>query len=194
MPNWNNPDYLRLGNPRQQRAYALVQALAIGHTLRAYGPVVVGTIPLAIDLPTSDIDIICEVAPAARAAFGQLLRAHYGQLPGFGLRQFSLGGHEVVVSSFRYEDTEVEVFGQALPTAQQHAYRHLVVEHAVLQAGGEAWRTAVRRLKQQGLKTEPAFATLLQLPGDPYAALLTLEGLSAEALAARVAACPLPGW
>ena len=47
---------------------------------------------------------------------------------------------------------------QGLLTRQQRAYRHLLVEYAVLQAGGEAWRRAVRMLKQQGLKTEPAFA------------------------------------
>jgi hypothetical protein len=63
-----------------------------------------------------------------------------------------------------------------VPTARQNGFRHLLVEAAVLAAGGEQWRRAVRRLKQQGLKTEPAFANLLRLSGDPYVALLELEG------------------
>jgi hypothetical protein len=79
-----------------------------------------------------------------------------------------------------------------MPTAQQYAFRHSVVEHAVLRTGGPAWRAAVRRLKEQGLKTEPAFATLLQLPGNPYEALLTLEKLSPAELAARLARIALP--
>lgn len=161
-------------------------------TLRAFDPVVAGTIPLGIDLPGSDIDIICEVAPAARLAFEQLLRAHYGHLPAFRMGPAASGPHPALVSSFRYAQIELEIFGQALPTAQQYAFRHLVVEHAVLRAGGPAWYAAVRRLKAQGLKTEPAFSTLLQLPGNPYEALLTLENLSPAELVARLARVPLP--
>jgi hypothetical protein len=86
----------------------------------------------------------------------------------------------------------VEVFGQALPATQQYAFRHLVVEAAILEAGGEPWRTAVRQLKQRGLKTEPAFAQLLYLPGEPYEDLLTLEGYSMAKLRAYLAQCPLP--
>ncbi|RZK25253.1 MAG: DUF4269 domain-containing protein [Hymenobacter sp.] len=193
QPNWQDPRYLAAGTSRQRRTYAILKDLGILTTLGAFDPVVVGTIPLAIDLPGSDIDIICEVAPAARPAFEQLLRTHYGHLPAFRLGPVRSGPSPALVSSFRYAQVELEVFGQALPTAQQHAFRHLVVEHAVLRAGGPTWRTAVRRLKEQGLKTEPAFAALLQLPGNPYEALLTLENLTPAELAARLAQVPLPG-
>ncbi|WP_046246540.1 DUF4269 domain-containing protein [Hymenobacter terrenus] len=192
MPDWKDPRYLRTGNRRQQRAYAVLQELDIWVTLRAYDPVLAGTIPLNIDLASSDLDVICEVPPGAQEPFKKLLREHYGHLAGFHLKQTVISGHDSIVSCFRYAGVEVELFGQALPTVQQNAFRHLVVEHAVLQAGGEVWRAAVQRLKQQGLKTELAFATLLQLPGNPYEALLTLEGMSLPELAARLARCPLP--
>lgn len=194
MHDWHDPSYLQRGTPRQQEAYQVLQVLRVKPLLAAYDPVLAGTVPLAIDVAGSDLDIICAVPPTAQPAFAQLLRASYGHLPGFNLRQRQVGELATLISSFYWEEWPVEVFGQGLPTRQQNAYRHLVLEHAVLQAGGEIWRQAVLALKQQGLKTEPAFAQLLQLPGpDPYRALLQLEALSATALAALVAGCPLPG-
>jgi hypothetical protein len=192
FPNWKNPRYLAAGTSRQRHIHAVLEDLGILTTLGAFDPVVTGTIPLGIDLPGSDIDIICEVAPAAELAFAQLLRTHYGHQPAFQIGRAANAGPPALVSSFCHLGTEIEVFGQALPTAHQYAYRHLVVEHAVLRAGGPAWYTAVRRLKAQGLKTEPAFAALLQLPGNPYEAVLTLENLSPAELAARVNQVSLP--
>jgi hypothetical protein len=190
MINWKDPRYLQAGTPRQQRGYALLQQSTLWHVLQEFDPVLVGTIPLDIDTPASDLDIICEVPEAAQLRFAQLLRAQFGQQPGFRLGQRSSGSHLATVCSFRYAEELIEVFGQALPTTQQFAFRHLVVEHAVLVAGGEPWRLAVRALKHQGLKTEPAFAQLLHLAGDPYLALLTLEDQSVEALQLRLP--PLP--
>jgi hypothetical protein len=192
MPSWHNLSYLYHGTARQQHTYAVLQRLALWPTLQALGPVLTGTIPLGIDLPGSDADVVCEVTAATRPAFIALVRSHYGHLPGFHLAERCIGGLDSVVVNFTADNLLVELFGQALPVAQQHAYRHLLVEHAVLAAGGEAWRRAVRALKQQGLKTEPAFAQLLGLPGDPYAALLTLEKLSAAELSALVARRVLP--
>lgn len=191
-PDWKNPQYLLAGSPRQRRAYAVLQELGIWTTLGAFDPVLAGTIPLGIEVAGSDLDIICAVSSAAREGFINILRRQYGHLPAFRLAQSHISGHETVVCSFRYADEELEVFGQPIPTNQQNAFRHMAVEHALLQAGGEDWRVAVQHLKTQGIKTEPAFATLLQLPGDPYAALLTLEGLSAADLQAHLARCPLP--
>jgi hypothetical protein len=192
QPNWKDTRYLAAGTSQQRRTYAVLEELGILTTLGAFDPVVAGTIPLDIDLLDSDIDIICEVSLADSQEFGQLLQSHYGHLPAFRLGHVVSRPAPALVASFCYAQVEIEVFGQALPTVQQYAFRHLVVEHAVLRAGGPAWRTAVRRLKEQGLKTEPAFAALLQLPGNAYEALLTLENLSPAELAARLAQVPLP--
>jgi hypothetical protein len=192
MQDWKNLRYLQQGNSRQQRAYAVLAELALWPTLRAFDPVLAGTIPLGIDLPASDLDVICEVPLPSQASFVQVLRGQYGHLTGFQLRPTSSQGQAAIVANFSYAGVAIEVFGQALPTSQQYAVRHLVVEAAILQVGGEVWRAAVQRLKQQGLKTEPAFAQLLHLPGDPYEALLTLEGKSAAELTAQLAQQPLP--
>ena len=192
MQDWKDLRYLQQGNSRQQRAHTVLTELALWPMLHTFDPVLAGTIPLGIDLPASDLDVICEVPLHSQASFAQVLKGRYGHLAGFHLRHTSSQGQAAIVASFYYAGVAIVVFGQALPTSQQYAVRHLVVEAAILQVGGEAWRAAVQRLKQQGLKTEPAFAQLLHLPGDPYEALLTLEGKSAAELAAQLAQQPVP--
>jgi hypothetical protein len=189
VKNWKDPHYLLAGNKRQQLAYAALQNLGIWSTLSAFDPVLAGTVPLDIDIANSDLDILCAVDSTEMARFVGLLQAQYAHLPEFIVTQKLINQRPSVVCSFRFQEFEVEVFGQDCPTERQQAFRHMVVEDRVLQAGGEAWRAAVRRLKEQGLKTEPAFAKLLQLKGDPYESLLTLEGTSVEEL--RTALAPL---
>ncbi|GAB2862466.1 DUF4269 domain-containing protein [Hymenobacter ruber] len=191
MPDWADLRYLLTGNQRQQRAHSLLQALNLWLVLTDFKPVLAGTIPLGIDIAGSDLDVLCEVPPAEMPRFVELLQQHYGHRHSFKLMQHTINGYPSIVGSFRYRSREVEVFGQALPTAQQNGFRHLLVEAAVLEAGGEPWRWAVRQLKKQGLKTEPAFAQLLQLPGNPYEALLQLEGKPSAELQALVASCPI---
>lgn len=184
MKNWKDSYYLRTGNPRQQLAYATLKSLGIWRTLTTFDPVLAGTIPLNIDIASSDLDILCAVDSAKTARFVQLLHAQYAHLPEFIIAQKLINHRASVVCSFRYQGFEIEIFGQDCPTERKQAFRHMVVESLVLQAGGETWRAAVRQLKERGMKTEPAFAKLLQLPGNPYEALLVLEGRSVEELRA----------
>ncbi|RZK33633.1 MAG: DUF4269 domain-containing protein, partial [Pedobacter sp.] len=80
-----------------------------------------------------------------------------------------------VKSNFLIEDFEIEIFGQNISTQQQHAYRHMLIEHKILLEKGEAFRQQIIQLKKQGFKTEPAFAKLLGLEGDAYEELLKVE-------------------
>lgn len=94
-----------------------------------------------------------------------------------------------MVASFRAGGFPVEVFGQLRPPRRQTAYRHMVAEARLLAAAGDGAREAVRRLKREGLATEPAFARHFRLTGDPYDRLLELadaEQREIERLAARV--------
>jgi hypothetical protein len=50
----------------------------------------------------------------------------------------------------------------------------MLIEHSLLTEKGEHFRQEIIKLKRQGLKTEPAFAKLLGLDGDPYKAILKL--------------------
>lgn len=181
--NWRDISYLEYGTPRQRAAFDCLHELRILNILREFDPIVVSTVCLDIDTPTSDIDIICEVYDST--AFEALLRQYFAALRGFTLRRSESAGAAVVCQFFT-ESFEIEVFGQPVPTEQQNAYRHLVQIDRVLVLGGDVIRQALRTLKLGGAKTEPALAQLLNLEGDPYQAVLALEGVDDCELRARV--------
>ena len=183
LPDWKDISYLQNGSAPQRQAFRLLQRYELLPRLQAYDPVLAGTFPLDITVPGSDLDIICEVADMA--AFRQTL-AGFAAYPSYKVRLANTP-EPALLASFELEGLAVEVFGQALPTAQQNGYRHLVVEARLLAAGGAALKQQVLALKASGVKTEPAFAQLLGLPGNPYQALLALEVCDEAALSVLVA-------
>lgn len=48
----------------------------------------------------------------------------------------------------------------------------MIKEYTILLEKGEEFRKQIIALKLRGIKTEPAFADLLGLEGDPYKAIL----------------------
>lgn len=150
--------------------------------LAAFDPHLVGTPPLGIAVPDSDLDIVCEVHDAD--AFIRTLTAAFGAMPGFALRQSH--ALNALICGFVAHGWLFEIFGQPIPVTQQHGWRHYEAERRLLALGGEPMRGAIMALREQGLKTEPAFARLLGLGGDPYAALLELETLDDAALRALI--------
>jgi ribosomal protein S18 acetylase RimI-like enzyme len=154
--------------------------------LSPYQPALVGTFPLGLTIASSDIDIAC---------FATDLVAFEGDLCGVLHRR----GVEVTVSpvrvdppglvaSFTHDGTAFEVFAQPIPVHTQAGFRHMIVEGRLLSVGGAALRDRILAAKRAGAKTEPAFAALLGLPGDPFASMLALEHSSPAALHALVAA------
>lgn len=176
--------YLLTGTATQRAAYQELNRLDLWTVLAAYTPALTGTVPLELDVPGSDLDVICRVDDIR--AFQRRLRQHFGQLPGYHDGIHGNDDGPAVVASFAADPFPVEVFGQGLLVEHQRAYRHLMVEARVLCAGGIDTRTEIRRLRALGLKTEPAFARFLGLPGDPYRALLALESVDDGALARMV--------
>ncbi|KTF70523.1 DUF4269 domain-containing protein [Sphingomonas sp. HT-1] len=143
--------------------------------LAAFNPHVVGTPPLGLDLPTSDIDVVC-FAPDADA-FAYTVWNAFGTSAKFGMWQkINLG--RAVVASFVAAGWTIELFGQASPISEQYGWRHFLVEQRLLALGGDIFHAAVMARRTNGMKTEPAFAAVLGLDGDPYQALLSLEGCS----------------
>jgi hypothetical protein len=165
----------------QQRA---LESLRVFEILHDYHPVLAGTIPLDIDIPGSDLDIICEVHNLDE--FERVVRVAFGQYAGFRVARESVRGVLSIIVNFDYAGFPIEIFGQPKPVTEQNAYRHMLVEERLLAIGGEAARETIRALKLAGEKTEPAFARYFNLPGDPYAVLLELSFLNDDELRQRV--------
>ncbi|MEO0333269.1 MAG: DUF4269 domain-containing protein, partial [Bacteroidota bacterium] len=87
-----------------------------------------------------------------------------------------------VIISFKYQHWSIEIFGQALPTQRQYAYRHMLIEYRILTLANARFKESIIQLKREGVKTEPAFSQLLGLPSDPYETLLNLERYSQKQL------------
>ncbi|NOR86886.1 MAG: DUF4269 domain-containing protein [Bacteroidales bacterium] len=173
MTNFKNIDYLMEGNAKQQKAYQALNKLGIFEKLKKFSPLLTGTIPIEIDLPESDLDIICECDN--HDEFTDLIIKLFGQYKDFKIHSHDKYGLKSTVCKFWFNNFEIEIFGQNRASERQNAYRHMLIEHRILQEKGAAFRVEIIALKAMGLKTEPAFAELLKLEGNPYEALLKLE-------------------
>jgi hypothetical protein len=167
------PVYLQNGTETQQRAYNAIKESGIFEHLQTFHPTLAGTIPLDIDIPGSDLDILCHGIDFP--SFAGLIQQHYGHLPDFYQNTKLLNEIPAHVSRFTYTRFSIEIVAQPLPIIEQRAYRHMLAEARLLEQGGETARDAIRALKLSGMKTEPAFAKYFGLKGDPFQALLDLE-------------------
>ena len=170
MINFLNPSYLKSGNSKQQSVYQILTNHRILEKLAAFKPILVGTIPININIEGSDLDIICYARD--KEEFKSVLLDNFQHESGFTVSENQT--FNAVKANFLIEGFEVEIFGQNISTTEQNAYRHMVIEHQLLFEKGEDFRLQIIDLKKQGYKTEPAFAKLLGLSGDAYEALLDL--------------------
>jgi len=171
--NFFNIHYLKHGNQRQQSAYQTLISHQIMEKLEAYAPILTGTIPINIDIESSDLDIICYWEN--KGNFIKALTTLFIAEKDFHLHESLIEKQETIVCNFKIDTFEIEVFGQNIPSESQNAYRHMLIEHQILQREGEDFRLKVIELKKNGYKTEPAFAKLLDLEGNPYHALLAYQ-------------------
>ena len=168
---FDNIEYLKFGTERQKQAYSVLTEYKILLKLKPFSPIFAGTIPIDIDIETSDLDIICHWTD--RNEFISSLKKVFGNHPNFKIKENH--SNNSVIANFILRDFEVEVFGQNIPAKEQFAYRHMIIENGLLKKKGSSFRKQIRELKKQGYKTEPAFAFALGLVGNPYIELLNLE-------------------
>ncbi len=59
--NWKDISYLKEGNNTQRKSYEILKRINIFEVLKDYNPILIGTIPIQINIESSDLDIVCEV-------------------------------------------------------------------------------------------------------------------------------------
>ncbi|SNS00969.1 DUF4269 domain-containing protein [Flavobacterium sp. ov086] len=159
MIDFNNINYLKTGNPKQIQAFEVLTQNKILLNLAEFNPVLVGTIPINIDIENSDLDIICYWKN--KADLIEKINAFFGSKNEFQIRETLINNQETVIANFKINDFEIEIFGQNIPTKNQNGYKHMLIEYEILKVKDENFRLEIIKLKQNGYKTEPAFAYLL---------------------------------
>jgi ribosomal protein S18 acetylase RimI-like enzyme len=137
--------------------------------LAPFSPTVVGAFPLGLQVDGSDIEIACSCAD---------LTVFERAISSFGVPRTSISrvlAPDAIVAKLVSDGVSIELFCQTLPVHAQARFRHLIVEGQLLVLGGSELRARVHEFMRRGMKAEPAFAHVLGLQGDPYAALLALE-------------------
>jgi hypothetical protein len=170
---FTNIDYLKNGNNKQRLAYAALTRYKIMADLKQFDPLLVGTIPISIDIEESDLDIICYFKESIE--FKEHIIRRFSDFDCFSIKEKIGQELKTVIAKFRIDNFDVEIFGQNIPTRQQNAFRHMIIEHRFLCERDDAFRQTIIDLKRQGYKTEPAFGIVLGLTGNPYLELLNFE-------------------
>lgn len=168
MEKFKNISYLKSGNPKQRKVHQLLVYFNIIESLKIYNPLVVGTIPIEIDLEESDVDIILETNN-----FEELyhkLNEHYKDFDEFSIEIKSQ--ENILICNFYIEKIPFEIYAENKPTHLQNGYLHMIKEYEILNQKDIHFKNQIIQLKKQGTKTEPAFAQLLNLKGNPYEELL----------------------
>lgn len=149
-------------------------------TLRDYDPILVGTVPIGVNIKGSDLDIISEVKDFND--FERQMEEQFNKYFEFSLTRRVVNSVERIKVNFVIEGWPIEIFGQDKPTHEQNGFRHMVIEDRMIRMYGEKFKDQIIQLKIEGLKTEPAFAKILKLEGDPYLRLLEIYKWTDEEL------------
>jgi hypothetical protein len=170
MIDFTNIKFLQYGSERQIEVYQLLQESKLLILLEPYNPILVGSIPLQLDLPASDVDIICQFK--SKNQFMNHISRMFNQEAQFIVKEFFMYGIETVTANFQIKGVEVELFAQEIPTKEQMGYKHLLIEYELLKLYGEPFRKQILELKKNGSTTEEAICKILGIEGNPYISLI----------------------
>ena len=165
--NFKDISYLRKGSNKQKECYKILTKINIFNILKDYMPILVGTIPLNIDIENSDLDIVCQVDDFE--IFENILFDNFSKYENFRIKYKE---KNTIVCNFIVANMEIEIYASNEQSHKTNGYRHMIIEYKLLNLYGEKFRDSVIKLKKEGIKTEPAFAKILNLNGNPYEELL----------------------
>ena len=167
---FDNINYLQSGTALQRTVYRLLKSEGIFYKLRTFQPILAGTVPLDICIPSSDIDILC--CANDLDSFRKFVEHIFESHDSFACSSLLVDGEPTVLATFEIAGFAVEIFAQGKPVKQQNGYLHLIKEWEILTERGQEFKQKIIALKRAGMKTEPAFAHLLNIEGNPYEGLL----------------------
>lgn len=170
LPDFKSWQYILEESDVQRSVKQVLEDSGIFSVISGYSPVICGSYPLDIALPGSDVDISC-YAPNLESYIYFALE-HFKEKENFYLKIKEIRNEPSVIVRFTHHGQLIELFTQKVPVEQQHGFLHLVTEWHILRELGKKFREQLMALRESGLKTEPAFAHLLRLKGDPYLALI----------------------
>lgn len=147
-------------------------------SFRDHQPVIAGTFPLGIHHSESDVDVL--LTSDDLKSLQKKLQGEYGKQEGF--KSYISDDSSFMVANFSFQGVPFEVYANKTQSVRQRAFKHFHIEERLLKLGEDPFRDKIISLRNQGIKTEPAFATALGLKGDPYLALLDIHSLAEEKL------------
>ena len=156
--------------------FSALKSSRILEQLKPFSPVVAGTFPLGIYNEQSDLDIL--VSHSELDKVKRHVLSLYGNCPRFVDELSEVKGVRSYIANFCEDDIPIEIFAQTTASINQTAYRHFQIEEQLLKVGSEVFLSEVKKRRQMGLKTEPAFADVLGFQGCPFEKLLELDDLS----------------
>jgi predicted metalloenzyme YecM len=134
--------------------------------LHPHQPLVIGTFPLGVFTNSSDLDIlmISQDFPETR----KFLTSEFARFDNFRIREQVIAEQDSVIASFSFQNVEFEIFAQNLHPTEQTGFKHFFAEERLLKEKGDKFLRQVKKLKEKGEKTEPAFGKALGIKVDPY--------------------------
>lgn len=153
--------------------YSALKNSNILKILKPFSPLIAGTIPLNINVASSDLDILISADDLDLAK--RVLTENFNNSLNFKSEEIFVKNELSLLMTFSYQGIDFEIFGQRIPTVKQQGYLHFLIEERLLKIGGNLFAQKIIQAKGQGFKTEPAFFKVLGLNGNSYEELLTIQ-------------------
>lgn len=159
---------------KNELVFSAIQELGILLSYKEFYPLIAGTFPLGVNTDSSDVDVLLHSSDLD--GLSKSFERDFSSYEDFELKRKVKRDKDSLICKFKFQKVEFELFAQDTITPQNIAFQHYLVEEKLLKYKGSTFFHKVRNLRrQEGLKTEPAFARVLGLAGDPYIELLNLN-------------------
>src|SRR5690606_26901372 len=126
LPNFHNISYLKNGSPVQQNLYQILTSEKVFEKLNAFNPVLIGTFPLDITTPESDVDIACHVVDVE--SFRKIMFSCFGQREAYCFKGEMVRKKVVRIATFKLEGGPLAVYGENARLPDGGGSKHRLTE------------------------------------------------------------------